>query len=67
MPQAAPPAYIGAMPNDEPNMGPQQGEPLDLAERLARYRARVKREGRQSAVEHLDRAIDEALKKRSRS
>jgi hypothetical protein len=40
---------------------PDDGEePCDLAERLANYRSRVAREGRKSAVERLDRAIDEA-------
>ena len=37
-------------------------EARDLAERLARFRARVAREGRRSALERLDRAIDEASK-----
>jgi hypothetical protein len=30
----------------------------DLAERLARYRSRVAREGRKTALDRLDRAID---------
>jgi hypothetical protein len=32
----------------------------DLADRLRRYRARVEREGRSSALERIDKAIDEA-------
>lgn len=49
------------MPKDSANtrIGVDQ-DPFDLAERLARYRARVEREGRQSAIERLDRAIEEA-------
>ena len=43
---------------------PTHAEPLDLAQRLARYRARIEREGRREAVERLDRAIDKASKKR---
>ena len=35
----------------------------DLAERLRRYRARVEKEGRRSAVERIDKAIDEAKRR----
>lgn len=49
------------MPKDSPiPISEEQQDPFDLAERLARYRARVEREGRQSAIERLDRAIEEA-------
>jgi hypothetical protein len=49
------------MPKDAANPGYQsEQDRFDLAERLARYRARVEREGRQSAIERLDRAIEEA-------
>lgn len=41
-------------------MSEDSAESRDLAERLARYRSRVAREGRQAALERLDRAIDEA-------
>jgi hypothetical protein len=44
---------------DEP-MSEDSAESCDLAERLARYRSRVAREGRRAALERLDRAIDEA-------
>lgn len=49
------------MPKDESNPRKKADpDPPDLAERLARYRARVEREGRRSALERLDRAIAEA-------
>lgn len=38
-------------------------DPFDLEERLAHYRSRVAREGRQAALERLDRAIDKARRK----
>jgi hypothetical protein len=56
--------YIGFMPKDAANTrSEEEQEPFDLAERLTRYRARVEREGRQSAIERLDRAIEEARRK----
>ncbi|HEX2804311.1 MAG TPA: hypothetical protein VHN55_10090 [Sphingomicrobium sp.] len=39
-------------------------ERVDLAERLANYRSRVEREGRKAALRSIDRAIDEARRKR---
>ena len=39
---------------------PNEPPSPDLAERLRRYRARVEKEGRRSAVERIDKAIDEA-------
>jgi hypothetical protein len=39
-------------------------ESSDLAERLAKYRRRVEREGRTSALERLDREIDKARRVR---
>jgi len=35
-------------------------EESDLAERLSNYRSRAVREGRKTAVEKIDRAIEEA-------
>jgi hypothetical protein len=49
------------MPSKKPHHVPDPGaDPQDLAERLARYRSRVAREGRKTALDRLDRAIDEA-------
>jgi hypothetical protein len=58
---------MGQMPDDAAKLNLDESGPFDLAERLARYRARVKREGRRTAVEQLDRAIDEARRDRPRT
>ena len=50
-------------PLQPPLPGPGCSELADLAERLAKYRSRVEREGRKSALERLDKAIDEAKRK----
>jgi hypothetical protein len=55
------------MTDCDPIAQKQDGEdPFDLEERLANYRSRVAREGRQAALERLDRAIDEARRKRKK-
>lgn len=38
----------------------------DLADRLANYRSRLLREGRKSAIEKIDRAIEEARRPKHR-
>lgn len=54
----------------DPLQGPPpdsgQTELPDLAERLSKYRSRVAREGRKEALERLDKAIDEAKRKRAK-
>jgi hypothetical protein len=46
--------FVKPVPNPEAEL------PCDLAERLARYRARLQSEGRKSGIDQLDRAIREA-------
>ena len=52
-------------PIQAPESDPGRADPPDLAERLAKYRSRVAREGRKAALERLDKAIDEAKRKPS--
>lgn len=56
------PAYAAAMidRNLPARTDRETSEPYDLPERLANYRSRVEREGRNTAVKRLDREIDEA-------
>ncbi len=59
IPPLRPNLYICTMLIDRSSrLQADEPEHRDLAERLARYRSRVAREGRKSAVERLDRAIE---------
>lgn len=45
---------------------PDSDDRSDLADRLANYRSRLVREGRKTALEKIDRAIEEARQPRRR-
>ena len=48
-----------------PKMPAETDEDSDLAERLSNYRSRAVREGRKTAVEKIDRAIEEARRSKA--